>query len=1100
MRRFRAVVHGLVSLAALLGLLGGVPAALVHWGRLPDPPSGDWWQQLTDTVVTDTMLYGVLTVAAWVAWMCFAASVVVEAVAGIRGVSAPHVTLAGPLQRLARALVVPVLIALSFTQHHARADAPPPGPLLASTSVATLVVDVAESPASVAASDPRPVLSTGAASADPVEVGDVIVVQRVDNPWAFAERHLGDGMRWRELWHLNRGVVQPDGRAWTDPQIIEAGWQLRLPAGATATGGAVAAPVPATQTERPSEAAVDVGAVVDQHVVVDGDSYWAIARARLGIDASRADVARYTTALMNLNAPVLGYDDPEMLHPGDVVSIIDPATVTDADAASGDADVLAAVAVGVPHHVVVDGDSYWQIATERAIELHGPDGALSTVVYDLHLELIDLNAPRLGYEDREMIHPGDVVFFVDPATYVTSAPTPQTAPAPLPPPVVDEPTPEPAVPDAAPAEAPDTGHVEVDATPPVEPSGTPAVSVPIAGPDDGSEDAGDDDGGVRVPAAVLGLSALATAGTAGLFVARRRRAARSGRPHQRPAHLPADSVAAVEALLFADTADVTWLALELRWLAHHCPPHVRASLRVEEIQVGTDRDVEIAFSATPVDGPPAGWSMAAERVWQLDHPHSPDELAAFVDLPPLLPALVTLGRYDGGLLYVNLENHPGVNVTGDPTAVVEWVTGVVWELAGGAFAEHPSVLVVGADLPGLDRLDAVEVVTADAARARFAAPPPDAEPAMFERRANQWDGWDTTVVVLGPTADDEWAQVAARPDVGVIALDGGLPDALGVRVEGGKVAVAAWGLELDAVGLTSRDAARVGALLRVADAEPVTDELTIPTVPVDTPPGDDSHDASEESWEAPSAPIVVRLLAETPRVDGPDGELRVKPQPLAALAYLASRRQVSLDDLRSAIWGDDQPVKQHRIRDLLSELRKQLGGAGALRHVDDGVVRIGPDLICDLTIFEALARRAVEVPAEAEQRLGEMLDLVSGRPFNYPASASAYWRWVDLDYLAAVWEHRVATAACELAQWHLTRNEPDAAIEVVTRGLQADPLSGPLTEVLMTAYAAAGAVDTAQHVFDAHDRALADRDLGGASDETRRVLDDLRTAGRPPAA
>ena len=37
-------------------------------------------------------------------------------------------------------------------------------------------------------------------------------------------------MRWRDLWDANREVPQPDGRSWTDPQIIRVGWQLHLPA------------------------------------------------------------------------------------------------------------------------------------------------------------------------------------------------------------------------------------------------------------------------------------------------------------------------------------------------------------------------------------------------------------------------------------------------------------------------------------------------------------------------------------------------------------------------------------------------------------------------------------------------------------------------------------------------------------------------------------------------------------------------------------------------------------------------------------------------------------------------------------------------------
>ena len=268
-----------------------------------------------------------------------------------------------------------------------------------------------------------------------------------------------------------------------------------------------------------------------------------------------------------------------------------------------------------------------------------------------------------------------------------------------------------------------------------------------------SEPSEDDDGALLSPMrAVLGLSALATAGAAAMFVARRRRAGR-GRPHQRPAPIPERLAAAAEALTYADCSDVAWLALELRWLVHQCSPPLRASLMVEEIQVGTDRDVEIAFATTPLLGPPPGWTMAAERIWQLDRPHTVEELALYADMPPLLPCLVTLGQFEGGQLYCNLENHPGINVSGDAATAQEWVTSVVWEVAGGGFAEHPTVLLVDVEVAGAATLDAVEHVTATEGLARFAESAPSTDRGMLDRRTEQFDGWDTTLVVLGAGVD-----------------------------------------------------------------------------------------------------------------------------------------------------------------------------------------------------------------------------------------------------------------------------------------------------------------------------------------------------------
>jgi len=54
-------------------------------------------------------------------------------------------------------------------------------------------------------------------------------VARGDSLWAIAGRSLKDPMRWREIWRLNRGRLMPDGRRFTDPNLIMPGWRLRLP-------------------------------------------------------------------------------------------------------------------------------------------------------------------------------------------------------------------------------------------------------------------------------------------------------------------------------------------------------------------------------------------------------------------------------------------------------------------------------------------------------------------------------------------------------------------------------------------------------------------------------------------------------------------------------------------------------------------------------------------------------------------------------------------------------------------------------------------------------------------------------------------------------
>ncbi|WP_019873212.1 BTAD domain-containing putative transcriptional regulator [Sporichthya polymorpha] len=54
-----------------------------------------------------------------------------------------------------------------------------------------------------------------------------------DTLWDIAERHLGDGLRWKEIYELNRGRSQPGGGELQLPRLIHPGWRLLLPPDAT---------------------------------------------------------------------------------------------------------------------------------------------------------------------------------------------------------------------------------------------------------------------------------------------------------------------------------------------------------------------------------------------------------------------------------------------------------------------------------------------------------------------------------------------------------------------------------------------------------------------------------------------------------------------------------------------------------------------------------------------------------------------------------------------------------------------------------------------------------------------------------------------------
>ncbi len=63
-------------------------------------------------------------------------------------------------------------------------------------------------------------------------VADDTVSYRVrsgDHLWGIADRFLGDGFRWVEIWERNGGGAMADGRRFTDPNLIHPGWVLELP-------------------------------------------------------------------------------------------------------------------------------------------------------------------------------------------------------------------------------------------------------------------------------------------------------------------------------------------------------------------------------------------------------------------------------------------------------------------------------------------------------------------------------------------------------------------------------------------------------------------------------------------------------------------------------------------------------------------------------------------------------------------------------------------------------------------------------------------------------------------------------------------------------
>lgn len=291
------------ALITLLVVAIGVPLALTRWGHWPIDGIPTWEQirALTDTIVSDTAVFGLMTLVAWAIWALFMCSVVVEAAAELTGRAAPNLPFAAPLQRNARRLVAATLMTASVLGPLTRVAS---AQLLVPAEPVTLVPPPsAPAPAPSHHEVPAATPLIDPASA-PIVRGPEIEVGRGDNPWDLASRHLGDPMRWREIWDLNRGVPQHDGRAWVVPDVIELGWRLQLPSDAV--------DVPST---------APVGGT-SEYTVRPNDTLSDIAEEQLGDELRAMELFDLNQGRLQLDGDSLR--DPDLIRPGWNLSLPEP--------------------------------------------------------------------------------------------------------------------------------------------------------------------------------------------------------------------------------------------------------------------------------------------------------------------------------------------------------------------------------------------------------------------------------------------------------------------------------------------------------------------------------------------------------------------------------------------------------------------------------------------------------------------------------------------------------------------------------------------------------------------------------------------------------
>ncbi|MEW1777980.1 BTAD domain-containing putative transcriptional regulator [Streptomyces sp. NPDC086777] len=246
-RTFGDVVKAFLAFVVLLVLVVGVPGALavaVGWPLPRSAPSMDWLSQPIDV---QTFL-NALTVVVWLAWAQFTACVLVEVKAAVSGVGLPgRVPGAGPSQLLARQLVAALLLvgatAASFTpglsQLGHSLEGNQKGTVATAQATPGILAQQQEQAKSTAAALAE---QAGHAAAQAEQGGSTAThgatkYYRIQPPegrhhdslWEIAQRHLGDGRRYKEIYELNKDRIQPDGSRLSEASLIRPGWIMEMP-------------------------------------------------------------------------------------------------------------------------------------------------------------------------------------------------------------------------------------------------------------------------------------------------------------------------------------------------------------------------------------------------------------------------------------------------------------------------------------------------------------------------------------------------------------------------------------------------------------------------------------------------------------------------------------------------------------------------------------------------------------------------------------------------------------------------------------------------------------------------------------------------------
>ncbi len=284
----RETVRGMASAVLLVGLLIGVPILLILGVGWPLPqgiPSGsDIVTTIKTGAVPPSTIWKTISVVVWVLWFLLLAGVAVEAWAHLRGRVAPRVAFLPSFIQRFSAQIMGTALLIAFSLQHPGLATADNQELLAPT---TFKMDAEPAVAEPADTEP-------------------LAVERNDSLRQLADRYLGDPEKWTEVFVLNEGQDQTDGGSPSDPNQLQSGWELVMPAESR---------IPSANESKNAEKS-DVNQKPDVHAaeldhslitVQTGDTLW-------GLAAQHLDDPERWIDIFNSNRDII--QDPEVILPG----------------------------------------------------------------------------------------------------------------------------------------------------------------------------------------------------------------------------------------------------------------------------------------------------------------------------------------------------------------------------------------------------------------------------------------------------------------------------------------------------------------------------------------------------------------------------------------------------------------------------------------------------------------------------------------------------------------------------------------------------------------------------------------------------------------